>query len=180
MTKQLHHNTTNFIKKQFPITLICDRVNSPANIGSLFRIADSFGIEHIYFCGQDITVVSKRMLRTARSTHEMVSYQTEEQITEVIQKLTTDGYDIIGLEITQNSIPASDYNFTSKNKIALVIGDESLGISENVLTKVSKCIHINMYGNNSSMNVATATGIALYEITKQLMANGNYLNFSNY
>ncbi|WP_299242576.1 TrmH family RNA methyltransferase [uncultured Aquimarina sp.] len=172
MTAQLHHENTIFVKKQFPITLICDRVNAPANIGSIFRIADSFGIEKIYFCGEDITVISKRMQRTARATHEMIPYEQEDQIIPVIDTLQSEGYKIIGLEITQNSVPASEMYFSANDKIALVIGEESQGISEEALTKITKSIHINMYGTNSSMNVATATGIALYEITKQLMVDG--------
>ncbi|WP_299223383.1 TrmH family RNA methyltransferase [uncultured Aquimarina sp.] len=172
MTAQLHHKNTIFVKKQFPITLVCDRVNSPANIGSIFRIADSFGIQKIYFCGEDITVISKRMQRTARATHEMIPYEQEDQIIPVIDKLQSEGYKIIGLEITQNSIPASEIDFSANDKIALIIGDESQGISEEALTKTTKSIHINMYGTNSSMNVATATGITLYEITKQLMVDG--------
>jgi len=172
MDTQLHHDTTTFIKKQFPITLICDRVNAPANIGGIFRIADSFGVEQIYFCGEDITVISKRMQRTARATHEIIKYQQEAHSISVIEKLQSEGYQIIGLEITQNSVAVSENLFSSTDKVALIIGEESSGISEEVLTKVSQTIHINMYGNNSSMNVVTATGIALYEITKQLMVDG--------
>ncbi|MDH7446718.1 TrmH family RNA methyltransferase [Aquimarina sp. 2201CG14-23] len=168
MAEQLHHDNSVFVKKQFPITLICDHVSSPANIGSIFRIADSFGVEKIYFCGEDITVVSKRMLRTARSTHEIIPYQQEEQVLPIINTLQSQGYKILGLEITKNSIPVSEHLCAYGDKIALVIGEEKSGISEDVLTKVSKNIHINMYGNNSSMNVATATAISLYEITKQL------------
>jgi len=168
MTVQLHHDNTVFEKRQFPIVLVCDRVNSPANIGSIFRIADSFGIEKIYFCGEEITVISKRMQRTARSTHKIIPFEQKESILSLIDHLKSEKYQIIGLEITKKSIAVSNQLFTSQDKIALVIGEENLGISEDVLTKTSKCIHINMYGNNSSMNVATAAGIALYEITKQL------------
>ena len=171
MSRQLQHNDAVFFKKQFPITLVCDRVNSPANIGSIFRIADSFGIEKIYFCGEDITIISKRMLRTARSAHKSIPYQEETSTISVIEKLQSKGYIIIGLEITAHSIPITNCKFEPNDKIALVIGEESLGISEEVLTKMTKSIHINMYGTNSSMNVATATGIALYEITKQLMTD---------
>ncbi len=167
MDQQLHHDNNRFIKKQFPITLVCDRVNSPANIGSIFRIADSFSVEKIYFCGEDITVVSKRMLRTARSTHEIIPYQQSEEISEVIEQLITEDYTILSLEITQHSIPVSEYVIKPLEKIALVIGEENFGVSEKVIQVSKESLHINMYGNNSSMNVATATGIALYEITKQ-------------
>ena len=169
MSSQLHHDNTTFIKKQFPITLVCDRVNAPANIGSIFRIADSFGVEHIYFCGEDLTIISKRMQRTARSTHNFVSYEEQEDIVDVLDTLQDKGYKIVGLEITEDSIEIANYTFSANDKIALVIGEENLGISEHILTKLTNSVHINMYGNNSSMNVATATGIALYEITKQLM-----------
>ncbi len=168
MDNQLQHGTIHFIKRKFPIIVLCDNVNSPANIGSIFRIADGFGVEKIYFCGEDITVVSKRMLRTSRSTHNVVPYENREHILEVIDVLKTQGYTIFGLEITKNSALVSDVDFTTKKKIVLIIGEENSGISKNVLTKIEKNIHINMYGINSSMNVATATGIALYEITKQL------------
>ena len=49
----------------------------------------------------------------------------------------------------------------------MIIGDENLGVSGNILVKVQDSIHINMFGDNSSMNVAMATGIALFELTKQ-------------
>ena len=167
MLEQLHHNNSTFIKKKFPVTLVCDRVNSPANIGSLFRIADSFGIEQIYFCGEDITVVSKRMQRTARSTHEIIPYHQTENIIDTIKHLKSNGYTILALEITNTSIPVYDYKYKKEEKIALIIGEENFGVSNEILELVKQTMHINMYGNNSSMNVATATGIALYEITKQ-------------
>ncbi|WP_103068747.1 TrmH family RNA methyltransferase [Aquimarina sediminis] len=168
MAKQLYHDNTRFVKKQFPITIICDRVNSPANIGSIFRIADSFGIEQIYFCGEDITVISKRMQRTSRSTHESIAYYQIEDVIDTVQSFKSKGYTLLALEITDDSIPVFRYKPEVDEKIALVIGEESSGVSDEVLKLVKKSIHINMYGNNSSMNVATATGIAIYELTKQL------------
>ena len=51
----------------------------------------------------------------------------------------------------------------------MIVGDENFGISEAVLKVSDTIIHINMFGQNSSMNVVQATTIALYEITKQLL-----------
>ncbi len=166
--QQLQHHTTQFDTHQFPIHLVCDQVNSPANIGSIFRLADSFGIEHIHFCGTDITVVSKRMLRTARATHEIIPYSTSESCIETLMQLKEEGYTPIALEITDTSIPITAYDFAACSKIALIIGQENLGVSKPLLAQVEATTHINMFGHNSSMNVAMATGIALFEITKQL------------
>ncbi len=167
MSTQSHHHNSQFIKKQFPITIVCDRVNSPANIGSIFRLADSFGVAQIYFCGENITINSKRMLRTARSTHEIIPFKQAERTIDVVQQLEAEGNTIIALEIAKNSIPISEYKIKNVKKMVLVIGEENFGVSEDILKLAKQNVHINMYGNNSSMNVATAAGIALYEITKQ-------------
>ncbi len=168
MADQLHHYNSKFTKKQFPIILVCDRVNSPANIGSIFRIADSFGVSQIYFGGEDINVVSKRMQRTSRSTHNVVPYQEIESSVDVIKKLKAEGHHILALEITKNSIPIHEYTFTTNQKLVLVIGEENFGVSEDIIALCDCCLHIEMYGINTSMNVANATGIALYEMVKQL------------
>ena len=169
MSTQLHHNNSEFIKKSFSITLVCDQVNSPANIGSIFRLADSFGVENIIFCGQNLTVISKRMIRTARSTYQFVPYEENENCLDVVRSLKGNGYKVIALEITDSSVSLPELKIDPNDKIAIVIGEENFGISAKVLEEVDYVTHINMYGKNSSMNVASATGIALYEITNQIL-----------
>jgi len=73
----------------------------------------------------------------------------------------------VSLEITTDSRPIHTHNF-HQTPLALIIGDENHGISEAVLNQSDNVIHIDMFGQNSSMNVVQATSIALYEITKQL------------
>lgn len=164
---QLTHYTTNFNKKIFPITLICENVSNAPNIGSLFRIADAFGVEKIIFCGNNIPL-GRKMTKTSRATEKVVKYEIIENISEVVTNLKTLNYQCIALEITKNSLPIHTFQFSSKKPIALIIGDENFGVSENILNKCEHILHINMFGQNSSMNVVQATNIALYEITKQL------------
>ena len=52
---QLTHENTDFEKKNFPITLVCDHIYFQQNIGSLFRIAEAFGIEKIIFIGKAVS-----------------------------------------------------------------------------------------------------------------------------
>ena len=56
----------------------------------------------------------------------------------------------------------------NQQKIALVIGNEQLGISAEVLELVQQTIHIEMFGKNSSMNVVQAAGIGLYSLINKL------------
>ncbi|WP_040757623.1 TrmH family RNA methyltransferase [Winogradskyella psychrotolerans] len=166
---QLNHYNSNFKKQIFPITVICDNVTNAPNIGSLFRIADAFGIEKLIFCGVDIPL-GKRMTKTSRSTEKYVNHSLEDNIETQIKTLKANNYYLIALEISENSQPITEFKLQTSQPIALILGDENFGVSEAILEQVDAIVHINMFGNNSSMNVVQATSIALYEITKQLNA----------
>ena len=166
---QLHHYNTNFLKQQHNITVICDNVNNAPNIGSLFRIADAFGISELIFCGANISL-GKRMTKTSRSTEKYVNHRIAEDIETQIKDFKRNGYYIIALEISENSQPLTQFKLETNQPIALILGDENFGVSDTILRQSDAVVHINMFGNNSSMNVVQATSIALYELTKQLNA----------
>ncbi|RIA09771.1 SpoU rRNA methylase family protein [Flavobacteriaceae bacterium MAR_2010_72] len=165
---QLNYYTSKFKKRQFPITLICDHVTNAPNIGSLFRVADAFGIEQVIFCGEHIPL-GRRMTKTSRATENYVNFEVSPSALEVVQSLKEKKYQIIALEITTKSQSIHDFQLSSKQPLALIIGDENYGVSNELLELCNSIVHINMYGNNSSMNVVQATSIALYEFTKQLL-----------
>lgn len=165
---QLTHYNTNFTKKQFPITLVCDNITNAPNIGSLFRISDAFGVEKLIFCGEHIPL-GRKMTKTSRATEKVVNYKVENSALDVITKLKSKNYHIISLEITSHSKPIHQFKIPKDQPIALVVGDENFGVSDDVLRLSGDVIHIDMFGQNSSMNVVQAANIALYEITKQLL-----------
>lgn len=165
---QLTHYNTQFSKRNFPITLVSDQVSNAPNIGSLFRICDAFGVEKIFFCGENIPVFGRKMTKTARATEKVVPFEVKENIHEVISTLQKDGYSIISLEITEKSQAIHEIDFSKFEKIALVIGDESFGVNPETLYESDLVTHIEMFGQNSSMNVVHAASVTLYEITKQL------------
>ena len=164
---QLTHYTTKFNQQQFPITVVSENVSNAPNIGSLFRACDAFGIEKLIFCGTDIPL-GRKMTKTSRSTEKSVNYQIQKSALEVVTKLKQDNFFIISLEISTNSQALNNINFNIGKPIAIIIGDENFGVSEDILNISDAIVHINMYGQNSSMNVVQATSITLYEITKQL------------
>ncbi|WP_435139415.1 TrmH family RNA methyltransferase [Formosa sp. A9] len=165
--EQLNYYNTNFDKKTFPITLVCDNVTNAPNIGSLFRTADAFGVEHLALCGTQIQL-GRKITKTSRSTEKAVSFSIETDASDVVTDLKQKGYTIVVLEITKNSSSLKTAIFTNTKPIAIVIGDENFGVSESILELADQVIHIDMFGQNSSMNVVQATSIILYEITKQI------------
>ncbi|OBX26557.1 SpoU rRNA methylase family protein [Gelidibacter algens] len=165
---QLTHYTSKFNQRTFPITLVCENVTNAANIGSLFRTADAFGLEQVIFCGSPIPF-GRKMAKTSRATEKYVNFKWQENSSEVIHTLKASGFQIIALEISASSTPLSNMTLDTQKPIALLIGDENFGVSEACLKLSDHSIHIDMFGHNSSMNVVQATSIALYEITKQLV-----------
>ena len=163
---QLNHYNTQFRKKTFPITLVCDNVTNAPNIGSLFRTADAFGVEKLILCGPYIPL-GRKMTKTSRATEKVVPFEMKDDSSEVITQLKSEGYQIIALEITDSSVSLRDAIFTTTQPIALLIGDENFGVSNTLLEQSDLVVHIDMFGQNSSMNVVQATNIILYEITKQ-------------
>lgn len=165
---QKTHETTNFQEKKFPLILVLDGISSPANIGSLFRLADAFNVEKMIICGSGIDLESNRLKRTARATVKNVIFEECENAEAKCLELKSSGYSLMALEIASESIPVEALEYSSFEKIALVLGNERLGINDEILQMADKLLHINMFGKNSSMNVTHAAGIALFEITQSL------------
>lgn len=166
--KQLSHTETPISPRTFPIMVLCDGITLPANIGAIFRLADAFGVEKVVFRGQKLDVSGRKVKQVSRSTHQWVSHYQTTDLEAEISKLKVEGYQIIALEITDQCKPIHELKIGKEQKIALVVGSETHGVSKKVLDLCDQAIHIPIYGRNTSMNVSNALAIILYDITRQL------------
>jgi tRNA G18 (ribose-2'-O)-methylase SpoU len=163
---QLTHNDVENKQQKFPITIVCDAIRTPENIGMCFRISESFGVEKIYFHENSPSIKNRKVINTARNTINQIDHDYYKNFDELIQQLKQQGNTIIGIEITDKSIDIQDFDFKNNEKIVLLLGNERNGI-ENI-NLVDETIAIPMYGRNSSMNVIHSLAITLYEITSQI------------
>lgn len=161
---QLEHKHHKKTPPSSEIILLCDSITSPANIGAIFRLADAFGVKEIIFGGAFPDLSSSRLRKTARNTERTVSYGHSDDLIATINTLSNDGYSSLALEITSKSKPVQ--HIKKLEKSILIIGNERHGINKEILQISEYHAHIEMYGSNSSMNVAQATGIALYELRR--------------
>tara|TARA_R110000787_G_scaffold55942_4_gene128837 strand:+ start:11354 stop:11857 length:504 start_codon:yes stop_codon:yes gene_type:complete len=164
--KQLTHDDIQNKQQQFPITIVCDAIRTPGNIGMCFRIAESFGISKIYLHESSPSTENNTVKRTARNTINQIEHEVYTNFDDLILQLKAAGNTIIGIEITDKSIDIQNFDFKNYEKIVLLLGSERNGI-ENT-DQVDYTISIPMYGRNSSMNVIHSLSIALYEATNQL------------
>ncbi|MBO2545137.1 TrmH family RNA methyltransferase [Salegentibacter sp. BDJ18] len=167
--EQLTHFDEKFNKEKSPVILLLDNITGEANIGSIFRIADAFNVEKIVFSVTEPNLDSRRLQKTSRNTHKTVVHEFTQDAPGFIRDLNNSS--VYALEITSGSIPVENFQYPEEKKnVILILGNEVSGINKELLKISDKHLHINMFGQNSSMNVAQAAGIALYEISKTIFA----------
>lgn len=166
--QQLNHSEIENERRVFPVSVVCDNINSAENVGMVFRISEAMGVEHLYLCGSTTAPPNKKLLRTSRSTEKYVPYTISESCSTVLEDLKNKGYTIVSLEITNESAELCKTNFNGMEKLALIIGNEKHGVEKDILSESDLCVEIKMFGNNTSVNVVNSLSIALYEITKQM------------
>ena len=164
--KQLTHDNVKNNQREFPITIVCDAIRTPENIGMCFRVAESFGVQKIYFHENSPTIENKIVKKTARNTISQIAHQSYTDFTQVMKLLKEEGNTIIGIEITDQSINIQDFNFKNHEKMVLLLGSERNGIKNTNF--IDATIAIPMFGRNSSMNVIHSLAITLYEVTNQI------------
>ncbi len=165
--RQLAHEEISNSEKIFPVVIIAESITSPENVGMLFRISEAFGVRHIYFTGEQLPMPNRKINKISRSTADRIPYSCIPTTREVIENELGVDYVPIALEITSNCTMLHEAEFGRYNGIALIIGSEKHGVSEETLQLVQGSIAIKMFGSNTSINVISALGISLYEITRQ-------------
>jgi len=150
-----------------PLSLILPDIRSAMNIGAIFRTADAVGAEKIYLSGYSATPMHPKVVKTAIGSEETVPWEYINNTNDLIQKKKEQGYQIIGLEYNPKAkkIWETDFMFP----VALIVGNEIHGIPEDQLELCDKIVYIPMLGKKESLNVATATGIAVYKILERYL-----------
>ena len=151
-------------KNRHPLVFILDNLINKRNIAGIFRLADAARIAHVYLYQSSTPSDSFKVKRISRSTSEFIPHTYLSKIGDL--RVLQDDYRFVGLEMTTQSIPY--YRFKSKEPIALLIGNEQRGLSQELLDLCERCLHIPMMGRNTSMNVSMATGIVTYGILNKM------------
>lgn len=166
MENQLEHENTPKDTSNTEIFILANLVESPANLGAIFRLGDAFGVKKIFLSTSQVSMMeSNRFKRMSRSTEKYLSFHVEEDIQSLIEHIKSMSIPLYALESTTQS--KSITSTTKITKVALLMGSERNGIPSQLLDLCEASFHIPLYGHNSSINVAQATAIALYELQRK-------------
>ena len=151
-----------------PILLVLDNIRSMHNVGSAFRTCDAFNVKRLYLCGITATPPQKEIAKTALGATESVDWEYAEDVVALANRLKSEGYSIVLVEQTDDSVMLQDFDFAQYEKVALFVGNEVFGISDGLLPLCDAAVEIPQFGTKHSLNVAVATGITLWEAVRQL------------
>ena len=154
--------------KKSPIIIVLDNIRSLNNIGSIFRTADAFLIDHIYLCGITATPPHKDIQKTALGSTDSLNWSYEKDTLSLVKKLQSKKIKVIAVEQVENSVMLQDFKTTSNDVYALVFGHEVKGVSQEVVSQCDIAIEIPQHGTKHSFNISVSCGIVLWEFFSKI------------
>jgi tRNA G18 (ribose-2'-O)-methylase SpoU len=148
-----------------PVFLILDNVRSMYNVGAIFRTADAARIEKVYLCGITASPPRKEIEKTALKTIDFVPWEYFPTAKKIIKELKSKKVSIVALEQANNSVNYKSFHF--QLPVAIIVGHEINGVSDEALDLCDSSVEIPMHGIANSLNVSTATGIILYHLVNK-------------
>jgi TrmH family RNA methyltransferase len=149
--------------------VVLDDVRDPGNLGTIVRTAVALGVADVVVTDDDTDLTSRRVLDASRSAVLRSRIHRYPSPTAAVADLRALGFEVVATssrgDIVQAQTPLRG------NRVALVVGNETDGVSDAVLAAADHVVRIPMAGGVESLNVGVATGISLYEL-KALAARG--------
>lgn len=150
-TGRLQHE----VRRVLPLRVFCEDLRSPYNVGSIFRTAESFGVERIYLSPSTPTPGHPRVRRTAMGCTDLIPWESRE-----IESC----FDEEGVFVLETGgTPVNTFQFPQRGLV--IVGSEELGASPEALRCAERgCgrVSIETCGVKGSLNAAVAFGILMH------------------
>lgn len=151
------------------VYILLDGVQDPGNVGTIIRTSDALGADGVILSKGCADVYSPKVLRSSMGSIFRVSIFEKANLREFAGEMQTSGVKIIA-----SSLQASHYHFdiSYNGGVGLVIGNESNGVSTELLEIADYIIKIPMKGGAESLNASVAAGVLMYEVMRDRMKRG--------
>ena len=147
------------------IHVVLDRLRSAHNVGNIFRLADAVGAVEVVCCGYTAAPPHPKLEKTAMGTDKTVPFRWFPDGVTALNQLKSEGCLCVAVDTIENAEDAWDFQVPEQD-IALVFGNEALGISEEALSVCEKFIQLPMFGGKSSINVGNCAAVVLYLLVR--------------
>lgn len=148
--------------------IVLENIADPHNAAAVWRTADAFGFQKIYLVYSKEKVINPKKIGKASSSsaNKWLSFKIFKSIDECYWELRKDGYKIYATVLDKEAKKISEIRF-QKKKIAIVLGNEHRGLSEEAIKGADEKVYIPMKGMVQSLNISVTAAILMYEIDRQ-------------
>lgn len=172
------------------IVVVLDNVRSAHNVGSVFRTSDSFKVDKVFLCGICPVPPSAEIHKSGLGAEDSVGWEHCEDTMVAVERLRNEGYTIVSVEQTVNSVkldrfrPYStqecaagtsneDIDPIPPKKYALIFGNEVDGVSQEVVDASDFSLEIPQFGMKHSLNISVSAGVVLWHLTLERLRTKN-------
>ncbi len=155
---------TLFENGKEPLIVVLDGITDVRNFGAIARTADGAGVDAILVSSKNSAAITPDAVKTSAGALLSIPVCRTPDLVRAVKELKNSG-----LKVVAASEKTSD-NYTTASltgPLALVMGAEDVGVSDEILEITDQLLSIPMLGKIGSLNVSVAAGILLYEVVRQ-------------
>ena len=145
--------------------VILDKVMNPTNVGAIIRSAAALGMDAVLLTPGCSDPLYRRAARVSMGTVFQIEWTFLKD--ESLDEIKSLGFRTVAMALKDNSISINDPRLTSEKKLALIMGTEGDGLSDNTIADCDFTVKIPMYHGVDSLNVAAASAVAFYQLGKK-------------
>jgi 23S rRNA (guanosine2251-2'-O)-methyltransferase len=150
--------------EQMSLIVVCDHITDVGNLGAIIRSAESVGATCVVIPNARSASVTSAVYKTSAGAVSHIPVAQVSNITRTLDYLKSQGFWVVGAsEHSENLM----WNANMQGRIALVLGNEEKGISDLVLKNCDDTFKLPQLGEISSLNVAQASTVFMYEWVRQ-------------
>ena len=149
------------------MVLVLDNIRSAHNVGSAFRTADAFKADKVLLCGICATPPSAEIHKSGLGAELSVPWEYRQDTLAAISELKAQGYTVVSVEQTVNSVKLDKFTPEAGRRYALVFGNEVEGVRQDVVDESDFALEIPQWGTKHSLNVSVSVGVVLWHIVSK-------------
>jgi len=147
------------------IVVVLDNLFDPHNMGAIVRTVEALGIQDVHVIERDTPL--DLSCKVTKYSHKWVSIHTYENVRSCVDCIRKNGFQIVVAQMTETAVPIHDFEIFPDSKIAIVMGNEHAGASEEICQLADAHVIIPMYGFTESYNVSVATALVLADFVNK-------------
>ena len=175
MTPERYNRLTSVLNKRQPdLTVVLENVFDPHNVSAVMRTCDAVGIQDVFILNDRIPPHKKWGYRSSSTAAEWLTIHQFTNVEECFSELRKRYKKIYATHLSENATTLHQLDLTES--VALVFGNETFGVSEEITKLVDGTFIIPQVGIIKSLNISVACAVTLYEAFRQKQITGHYDN----